>query len=144
MIIYGNILDYINTHYIAHQCNCITQNAKGLAEVIYKKYPNANIYNDDTERMLGTIIVREKVINMIAQYTPGFPKSNNIKKQRENAFKQCLDEIVLMFPEGIPIAFPYLIGCGLAGGNWEIYKSMIETFAKTNSKFEIIIINNKK
>lgn len=27
-------------------------------------------------------------------------------------------------------AFPWLVGCGLAGGDWETYHSMIESFAE--------------
>jgi hypothetical protein len=32
------------------------------------------------------------------------------------------------------IAFPYGIGCGLAGGNWKRYEEMIEEFALTSGK----------
>ena len=34
-----------------------------------------------------------------------------------------------MLPELESVAFPYGIGCGLAGGNWEEYQAMLEEFA---------------
>ena len=75
---------------------------------------------------------------MFAQWTPG--KCGNFKKtypdtyqdtsmNRQLWFKQCLDEIDKL--ELDEIAIPYLIGCGLAGGNWGKYEKLLNT-AKTN------------
>ncbi len=37
------------------------------------------------------------------------------------------------------VYFPYLIGCGLAGGNWSLYFKMLEQFSsKTHCKVFII------
>lgn len=37
------------------------------------------------------------------------------------------------------VAFPFKIGCGLAGGNWYEYKNMIEEFANDNREWDVII-----
>jgi hypothetical protein len=42
-------------------------------------------------------------------------------------------------PNIISIAFPYKIGCGLAGGKWEDYESMIYKFAKENPNIKVKI-----
>ena len=40
------------------------------------------------------------------------------------------------------IAFPYLIGCGLAGGEWNDYKAAIESFSSMVPHVRIKIISN--
>ena len=37
-------------------------------------------------------------------------------------------------------AFPYKIGCGLAGGKWSKYEAMIEAFAEANPDVEVTIV----
>jgi hypothetical protein len=39
----GDLLD-ATEQFIAHQCNCISQNAGGLAFYLFKKFPYANVY----------------------------------------------------------------------------------------------------
>lgn len=124
--------------FIAHQCNCISKKGAGLSLYLFKKYPYANIYNDDTVRIPGTIIIRQNIINIMGQKYPGKPKQYETAEQRELWFKQCLDEISLI--EGLKsIGFPYQIGCGLAGGNWINYYNMIKSFAIDNPNVEVVI-----
>ena len=41
------------------------------------------------------------------------------------------------------IAMPYKIGCGLAGGNWDIYKAIINDWVQQNqNKFKVIFVQN--
>ena len=79
---------------------------------------------------------------MFAQFypgTPGFPDSNKDGYlARENYFKQCLDKISKI-KDIKSIAFPYLIGCGIAGGNWNNYLDMILEFAESNPNIEVSI-----
>ena len=143
--------------YIVHQCNCTTHGyaGKGLAKIIFDKYPYSDIYTERTEKedvsKLGTIMVRgnghdkRHVINMIAQYHPGKPRSYDpfdTAERREEWFQKCLDEI-----GKIPmktIAFPYKIGCNLAGGNWVKYKAMIEKFALEHPEIIVCIVRLPK
>jgi O-acetyl-ADP-ribose deacetylase (regulator of RNase III) len=123
MIVPYDILNIpFHVDYIAHQCNCTSRGSKGLAKSIFEKYPYANTYG--MYREPGTIHVRGNVINMYAQRRPGLPSGDDTPSLRILWFKSCLKEILKI--EGIhSIAFPYRIGCGLAGGDWKQYQEMI-------------------
>ena len=78
----------------------------------------------------------KSIICMFAQWAPGKPRAFKSYPQYEKDtydariewFKSCLE--VMKSLEIESIAFPWTIGCGLAGGNWNIYKSLIEDFEK--------------
>lgn len=131
--IQGNLLSYEG--YIVHQCNCQTTYGKGLSEHVFRKYPEANIYNDGTVRTPGEIIVRGKVIAFLAQKSPGKPKGNETEQVRERWFETCLKKLGAFLKENEinTVAFPYGIGCGLAGGNWHHYSAMIREFEERSS-----------
>jgi hypothetical protein len=118
--------------FIAHQANCTTSNgcAKGVAKRIFKVFPDSNTYSSDTRRVLGEISVHERVINMYAQQRGGKPRSRRERDARHVVFQKCLSEISkLCTPDESTLSVPYGIGCGLAGGAWEIYRAMLESFA---------------
>jgi len=126
--------------YIAHQCNCISNNAVGLAKTIFEKYPDANIYKIRTNpSIMGTIDVRGNVINMFAQYYPGKVKTIEDTKNRLLSFRNCLIAIAYL-PNCNSVAFPYNIACGYGGGIWKDYLSLIEEFAKMCSHIKIFIV----
>jgi len=138
----GNILD-CDSQYIAHQCNCKSVGqAAGLAESIFNKYPETNIYKENIDRKTGEIIVIGKVINMLSQCYPGKPSSwgdIDNRDARLRYFRECLDRISKI--DGIKsLAFPYKIGCGLAGGDWVEYKKEIENFSEENKSIEVSIV----
>lgn len=135
---------------IVQQCNCVTTKAKGLSESISKLYPYAFVYTKDVKRVPGTIVVaspeKDQVGPLVAclfsQIAPGKPgawsKQYNIdaaddtKEKRLHYFKTCLLLLVdaIKEKEIKTVAFPYNIGCGLAGGAWTDYNAAIEEFAQ--------------
>jgi len=139
-IITGDLLS-ATTDYIAHQCNATHNRNLGLSSLISKRYPKANIYNGNFEvkhRTPGSIIVRDNVIAMIAQVSQGKPKAPESKSTREKLFQQCLEQISTM--DSIKsVAFPYGIGCGLAGGDWNRYFSMIQSWSTQHPTIQIKI-----
>lgn len=155
-IIQGDIL-LSKEKYIAHQCNATTNQAGGLAYYIFKQYPYANIYASRPHpykpvgpNFPGNIAIfgdgKESrfVINMIAQYYPGnsmMPTSllDGISA-RETYFRKCLAAMAKI--NNIEsIAFPHKIGCGLAGGDWDEYLSMIQYFsAKINISQNVRVV----
>ena len=139
-IINGDLLDASDS-YIAHQCNCISTNAKTLAELIFNKYPYSNSYSKringlkSTYGNPGTIEIfgntEPYIINMYAQYYPTKSKyPNDSVNKRIEWFKECLTYISKI--ENIQtktIAMPYNIGCGAAGGDWNVYYKILTDFA---------------
>ena len=135
----GDLLD--QDGYICHQCNSISVYAKGLSLEIFNKFPKSDIYKNKIEKVPGNIIIIEDVINMIAQISPGKSyKKGDSKNDRIEFFKGCLDKISEHFKDQVvKISFPYNIGCGLAGGNWDIYKELIENFGKEKENLSIFV-----
>ena len=153
----------VDAKYIAHQCNCLTTKAAGVAAVIFNAFPYADVYrtrnNYDVRVSLeqpssknkrdqpGTIEIcgngkdQRFVINMFAQVYPGSPKytESNLDgyDARKKYFAKCLD-LIVEIKDLESIAFPYKIGCNLAGGDWENYQKMLEEFSdKINAKILI-------
>lgn len=116
---------------------CKTTSSKGLSADLFKKFSFANTYN--RKRIPGTVNImkgEDKIIlNCNAQICPGKPTKTETKEMRLKWFQQCLDEIILNDIKG-PIAIPYKIGCGLAGGDWSEYSKLLEEFDK---KIEVVI-----
>lgn len=145
----GDILE-VKDQYIAQQCNCMTRNYKGLSKAIVEKFPWATFY-ESSIRTPGTITVlgdekynQRKVIGMYAQRHPGSPKfSNDTEVMRMQWFQECLNRIAKI-PDIKEVGFPYNIGCGLAGGCWNIYRPMIEKFAEKNAHINVTIYRNEK
>lgn len=97
-----------------------------------------------TIQMFKTKTTPNYVCCLFGQYQPGkinkYPKYTRVTKkdgiletnrQREAWFKEGLDKLKewVLKNEVKSIAFPYKIGCGLAGGKWQNYYIMIINFA---------------
>jgi len=129
--IYGNILD-VETGWICHQVNLKGVAGGGLAKQIRDKYPEwyKEYHKDCIEHkfLLGDCswFVINKflfICNMFSQDGYGTDK----RYTDYNAFSQCLSTVNnSMNGEGL-LYFPYKIGCGLGGGDWEVISKMIET-----------------
>jgi O-acetyl-ADP-ribose deacetylase (regulator of RNase III) len=125
--------------YIAHQCNCITHRAAHLSKTIHNAFPYADVYtNRQFQDDPGTIKIngngedKRFVISMFGQLYPGKSKYPNDLldgiKAREKYFHQCLLKIAKI--ENLEsIAFPFKIGCGAAGGDWNYYYGTLINFA---------------
>ena len=157
--------------YIAHQCNCVTRGAKGLAKAIFSRFPYANTYRRGLQRAVGTCDImgdgtsaRRFVLNLYGQYGVGKGKRrgkggnsgagrisltdpvtddlpDDSREAREAYFQQSLAafERTVGAPFTGSIAFPFGIGCNLAGGSWPRYRSMILEFARRNPGARVII-----
>ena len=148
-VIEGNLLDSPE-QYICHQCNCLTTHSAGIAHSIFLTFPWSNIYiereSPEIKHHLDEIHIRGNgqefrfVINMMAQYYPGTARYPDSAKdgieRRKKAFQECLGKI-----SGIAdlksIAFPWKIGCNLAGGDWNEYRHMIREFADANPNLKV-------
>lgn len=128
-----------------------TRKGKGHNNIAYPEYRSRPgtclIYSDKTRH----------VANLIGQWRPGSPLSAlwqkydecpyqvETKEQRLKWFQEGLDELALFLSslasrsehnndtkeelvQHIHVGFPKYIGCGLAGGHWPDYESLIHAF----------------
>lgn len=158
-IIEGNLLT-CDAQYIVHQCNTCTWSAAHLAYDIFKKFPHADIYSDRRPTKNnsakkdnpGEIIIRGDgknqrfVIAILGQVFPGKPRNNQQHvdsfKHRKKYFFEGLKKISKI-KDIKSIAFPWGIGCGVAGGNWQDYQKLIDKFADAFPHIEVQIIKLK-
>lgn len=135
-IVKGDLLKATET-YLCHQCNCISKRAAHLAGSVFTAFPYADVYSGRQEADTpGTIKIRGNgrderlVINMFGQFYPGKKYPNSKKDGREKRasfFNKCLNKMNEL--EG-DFAFPWRIGCGAAGGDWDRYLNMLYNFAE--------------
>jgi len=135
-IVLGNLLDAPEL-YIGHQCNCITHgHGAGLARLLFDKFPYANTYARRTEpsepgsySLHGNGKEERFVVNFYGQYHPGKAKHrSDTKGQRLEWLISSMDRFVTDCTPS-ELALPHGIGCGLAGGDWEIYYDALKKFA---------------
>lgn len=149
-IVTGDIFD-AQEKYICHQTNCITKRAAHLSKDVFARYPYADIYSGRTEPdEPGNIIIKGNgqdqryVINLLGQYYPGCKYPNSAfdgAKVREKNFHRCLLKIAKI-PNLESVAFPFRVGCGAAGGNWDYYLGTLKNFAfyvETTQKARVVI-----
>ncbi len=126
----GNIFDGTED-IIVHGCNCKCAMGAGIAKQIREKYPEVYQADQDTlwgdKNKLGKYsYVRSAedgklVINAYIQYDYTRDKVD----VDYNAVREVMIKINRDFPEPDTIAMPK-IGCGLAGGDWNIISKILE------------------
>lgn len=136
VVVNGDLLKSTET-YLCHQCNCISQRSAHLSSAVFAEFPYSNVYSGRTiPDTPGTIKIKGNgkdqryVVNMFGQYYPGKKYPNSRKdgrEQRAKFFESCLIEMSKL---GGSFAFPWRIGCGAAGGDWDRYLNMLHNFSK--------------
>lgn len=144
------MINYINAdllnsdcNFICHQVNCQGKMGSGVAKQIRDRWLEvySNYIRVANSKMLGKVqilyiedanIPRQCVVNMFAQEYYGY---DGTRYTSYDAFWNCLNELKNQIPKGATIAFPYKIGCGLGGANWEIIEKMIDIVFKDYEVF---------
>jgi len=126
---------------ICHQVNCQGVMGKGLALQIRNKYPNVYTaykdycasYADDKDHLLGQVQLIGVgpsddlfVCNVFGQLGYGRDKRYTDYGAVTRAFR-ALAGILARLEERPKVYIPYLMGCGLAGGDWLPYQNAIKT-----------------
>jgi len=142
----GSILD-APQKYIAHGCNAQNKMGSGVAKVLYKKYPivkeeyhrfckGRSFKDEDNSELLGVInkvpVESDYSVNpygadckwVLNCFTQEFYGYDGEKYVSYDAIYDCFR---LMTGSGTTkeVAIPK-IGAGLAGGNWDIIKQIID------------------
>lgn len=124
----GNLLDYCTPFsYIAHQCNCKSKTPKHLSYQVFSKFPHANIYRDKTIiRQPGNIIIKGTVVNVLSQNFPGKARYETYVQRRiwlRHGLQQIFENKSIR-----TIYFPWGMGCGAAGDDWNKVLPIFEEF----------------
>lgn len=115
---------------ICHGCNCKNTWGAGIAKILKEKYPLAFETDINSTSRMGTISVCRDYDECIIvnAYTQLYPGSNgwgiDSNNNRYIAIRECMKSINEEF-KGNHIGLP-LIGCGLAGLEWDIVKKIIK------------------
>lgn len=141
----GDLLTF-DCDIIVHQCNVVSKGAGGLARVLFERFPQANTYVDNPRpHMFGKYEIHPVdsphfsfVANIFSQYNPGSIDPNSTQYERVIVFEQCLDSIA-RDPRFNSIGIPFMIGCGLGGGDWNDYKAAIYNVAVANPNVQFSI-----
>jgi O-acetyl-ADP-ribose deacetylase (regulator of RNase III) len=112
---------------IGHGCNCFCNMGAGIAKTIKQEFPTA--FKEDQSTKSGDRVKLGQftharcgditVLNLYTQYKYGGRKAN----VDYEAIRSCMQEIKGWCGDkriGLP-----LIGCGLAGGDWDIVERII-------------------
>lgn len=131
---------------IVHGCNCFATMGAGIALTMGNEFPEAKAADKrlkipNGKKRLGKLsyaeidgIPNDKdkafVFNLYTQFNPGPDfKMKALKDSLGNMIKQLEFQYEEFDPSDIKIGFP-LIGCGIAGGDWNEVKKVIKKMMK--------------
>lgn len=158
-VVVGDLLA-ADADYIVHQCNCRSRGrAEGVARQIFEQWHSADTYRTDPtdqHRAPGTVhIVRSRyshgvlvpgVANLYAQDRAGPPSGAETAEQRLLWFREALVALAHRLGSAPTVcAFPYGIGCGLAGGDWPTYEQELRAWQchHPNIAVQLYLAENK-
>lgn len=144
----GNVLDS-DAPIIAHQVNCQGVMGAGVAKCIREKYPDIMTdyvrwcQNYDENYLLGLIQlyrINENEDKFIANCFAQSKKSRYGRLTNYEAFYNSMISLVHAVDHyhlEPRIAFPYKIGCGIGGGDWNIILAIIKSVFSQFDDFTI-------
>lgn len=124
---------------VCQQVNCVGVMGAGLAKQIKARFPSVfeQYKSRCAERRdnLGTVLYCATdnqagyvVANLFGQV--GF--GTDARQTDYSALKRCFLRIKQDYPKAT-IRIPYRLGCGLAGGDWNVVKGLIEAVLGNNN-----------
>lgn len=149
----GDILKDEDAVVIVHCCNCFHTMGAGLALKIKNKYPGAYKADCDTpygdNRKMGNFSYffakdGKIIVNLYAQYRYGSDKPHFCSQSFIKGLQKLKGFLKMIFkhPNKYPvIGVPKFIGCGLAGGNWEEVREILNLEFSDSSEFRLKIVD---
>ena len=147
--IQGDIRD-TDIQYIAHGVNCQGKMGSGVAKALFTLWPkvrsqyldfhkhNIHIVINGTEDFLGVVqfidCLDKTILNMFTQNYYGYDGKLYLSYE---ALRECFENIMKF--DVTELAIPR-IGCGLAGGDWEKVKEIINDVTKDKIKVTVYYI----
>lgn len=141
---------------IGHQVNCQGVMGAGLAKEIKIMFPKVfteyrkmcSIENKSDNLGKCLIVERNNAKTFEPKYIANIFAQDRYGKDKcytsYDSFKKALIDLKIWCKNNIDkdkiiIGLPYKIGCGLAGGDWNIVEPIIENVFGNDNKFEIIL-----
>ena len=122
--------DYPDPALLIHQVNCVGVMGGGVAKAVRDRWPLVYDAYKESEWVLGDIQVvlaapRIHVCNLAGQYDihGSYPLTNY--KALETGLKKIAE---WQNHPRLRTFLPYLLGCGLGGGDWKIVLPLIEKY----------------
>lgn len=130
-VLTGDLFD-VTEGIIAHQVNCQGVMGSGVAKIVREMYPQAyESYRELCQRyapkqLLGMVQPVKvtpdlTVLNVFGQEGFGQAKRNTSYDATDDAWlkigQHYRDKVIFI---------PYLMGCALGGGDWEIYETIVD------------------
>jgi O-acetyl-ADP-ribose deacetylase (regulator of RNase III) len=124
--------------FLMHCCNAQGVMGAGIAAQIRNAFPSTyQVYQRYCEVsgrgkwLLGKTVIESGVINAIAQFQTGTHK----RQVHYGALAKCIFDLsesnevrgAGLHMRQTRIAVPYLMGCGLAGGDWSVVKEILQS-----------------
>ena len=141
-IVKGNLLKDFSGDIVAHQVNCKGVMGGGIARQIKDIYPDTymeyNCFCNEEEYLLGKMLIsntpKYKIANLFGQdgFARGSRQTNYMAL--ESSLNKLKNYMQANFIESV--GFPYMIGCGLAGGDTDVVMDMIKRVFK-NTYIEV-------
>ncbi len=133
-VVDGDLLD-VTEGLIAHQVNCRGVMGAGVARVIAKRYPEVEAdYRAfcrafDPVELLGRVQVLQAteylwVVNVFGQLDTG--RGLQTDYSAVSASLVALSERYFGGGPHPALNVPYMMGCGLAGGDWDVYSAILD------------------
>jgi O-acetyl-ADP-ribose deacetylase (regulator of RNase III) len=122
--------------FLMHCCNAQGVMGAGIALQVREAFPESYAYykhwcetSGKGQWLLGRNVVHSNVINAIGQH-----KTGRGKQVHYGAIAKCIAELgeddrirnVGIGMRPTKIAVPYLMGCGLAGGDWTVVEELLQ------------------
>lgn len=122
---------------ILHQCNCFQTMGAGLAKQIATRFPRAkqaDMQDSRTpqERLGGITTAFEKgkyIVNCYGQFRYGRDQCHTDYHSLRQAIKLALKQNYPMV-ERTTFGLAHGIGCGLAGGSWDVVLEILESLSR--------------
>jgi hypothetical protein len=152
----------LSTTNLAHQVKADPRKKPGgLAKDLTKLHGFADLHNEGAEGpqddLLGTARIDTepsdpkgpqgqkapiRILSIYGQRYGGKPGGKrDSSAAREEYFKNGLKDIKRKLPDLESIAFPEKIGCGIGGGHWPTYETMIREFANDMPRCTVYIVS---
>lgn len=134
IVVDGDLLD-VTEGLVAHQVNCRGVMGAGVARVIAKRYPGVeHAYQqfcrsaDKPMYLLGhaQLVLATQVLlvaNVFGQLDTGRGLQTDY-----SAVSDAIDDLAGRMGHVDPptLNVPYMMGCGLAGGDWDVYSAILD------------------